>query len=69
MVSEKNAVSMTIHYKEMVSLFEKWSQNALPFLNGSEYLFMDESLLHKDEVYASLLSNFEHDETMVKPLL
>ena len=69
MVSENNAVSMTVHYKSMVLMFEKWSQDATPFLNGSEYLFSLENLLHDDQIYQSLLSNFEHDQSMVKPLL
>ena len=58
MVNEKNALSMTPHYKQMIYLFEKWSQDPTSFLNGSEYLFSsedeDKNYLHNDQVYQSL---------------
>ena len=73
MVNEKNALSMTPHYKQMIYLFEKWSQDPTSFLNGSEYLFSsedeDKNYLHNDQVYQSLISDFAQTISMVIPLL
>ena len=67
MIKEKNAVNMTAHYKNMLSKFEKWSQDCTPFLSGNDSLFPD--LLHDDNIFQTVLSHSEHDLTMLKPLL
>ena len=65
--AEKTALDMTSHYQHMVECFTKWCNNCDAFLKGEESLFKD--LVHKDDLYHSLIKPFEQDEAMVKPLL
>ncbi|XP_066935310.1 reticulocyte-binding protein 2-like [Clytia hemisphaerica] len=53
--------------RTMLDLFTRCCDNSDEFLKGQDCLFPD--LVHKDEIYSQLLQPWEHDSSMVKPLL
>ncbi|XP_066920601.1 putative leucine-rich repeat-containing protein DDB_G0290503 [Clytia hemisphaerica] len=67
MVESETALNMSKNYQKMVEKFEKWSADSSDFLFGSDCLFPKH--IHKDTIFETLTSQFEHDESMTKPLL
>eukprot|EP00111_Clytia_hemisphaerica_P010031 TCONS_00029327-protein len=67
MVEEKSVISMSEHYQIMFQCFKKWADNPEDFIAGKESLFAN--ILHKDEIFESLIEPNESDLNPLKQQL